>query len=84
MVADAARQAAAAGAVRIRAQTSCLALQGALRKNRFSERSRSPIHIWLARGSSAPGPLHFCLNTGDAALLPYPPGGPLSSAGSAA
>jgi len=84
MVVEAARQAAAAGAVRIRAQTSCPGLQAALRKNHFGERSRSPIHIWHARGSSAPGPLHFCLNTGDAALLPYPPGGPLSSTGSAA
>lgn len=84
MVAEAVRQAAAAGASRVRAQTSCPALESALRRNGFAERFRWPVHVSHARGSSTPGPHHFCLNTGDAALLPYPPGRPASSAGNAA
>ena len=84
MVAEAVAMAAAAGASWIRAQTSCPGLQAALRETSFAERARCPVHVWHARASSVPGPLHFCLNTGDAALLPYPPGGPASSAGNAA
>lgn len=72
MVAAAIGHASAAGAASITAQASCPILQDALRRSRFVEKSRWPIHVWRLRSPLPSGPLHFCLNTGDAALLPYP------------
>jgi hypothetical protein len=83
MVGEAVALAADSGASRIRAQTSCPGVQAALREARFAERARWPVHAWRALQAAAPGSLHFCLNTGDAALLPYS-SGPVSRAGSAA
>lgn len=70
MVAATVTHAAATGASGIRARSSCPMLQQALRRNQFVETSRWPIHVWRPREPPV-GPLHFCFNTGDAALLPY-------------
>ena len=72
MVAETWRLAASAGCRKVVARTSCPNLRAALRGSLFQERLVIPVHVWPARNSVPPGPLHLGSHTADSPLRPYP------------